>query len=446
MKKNKLQSWLLFFGALLIVADFSVGAGVASAASLNGRILLQVQDKGQAWYVDPQSAKRFYLGRPDDAWRIMRAFGLGISNKDLAYFLSTKAPARLSGRILLKVEDKGQAYYVNPLTLKLSYLGRPTDAFAVIRSFGLGISNSDLARIPLGTLANGAVATDSVSTPISKVTVNRVFSFKYQNTEQSLAFTLSPDLYKSYSASPKVYSYPANNPPVDLQGAFYGMFLKMKSGDTSISDISYQLKALALKNNWSNDQLLESALAFIQYIPYDEAKADSGVNNPFYPYETLYLNKGVCSDKTFLAVALIKNLGYGTAIMDFPDINHSTVGIACPVAYSVSGSGYCYAETTNYFPIGVIPNSISGQARSGDYGFDTLFDEKKLGTIQIILKSQGSLYQGVAATRQKVADISALYNDIVSSRSSAQNDYNSIVAYNEKVNTFNRLLTEFYQQ
>lgn len=445
MRKNKLQFGLLFFGALLIAASFSVGA-TAGAANLNGRILLQVQDKGQAWYVDPQSAKRFYLGRPDDAWRVMRAFGLGISNKDLAYFLNTKAPARLSGRILLKVEDKGQAYYVNPLTLKLSYLGRPADAFAVIRSFGLGISNSDLARIPLGTL--GVSSSPAAAVPPASVTknVNRTFNFKYKNTEQSLALALSSDLYKTYSASPKVYSYPANNPPADLQGAFYGMFLKMKSGDTSISDIAYQLKALALKNNWSSDELLESTLALIQYIPYDQAKADLGVNNPFYPYETLYLNKGVCSDKTFLAVALIKNLGYGTAIMDFPDINHSTVGIACPVAYSVAGSGYCYAETTNYFPIGVIPNSISGQARSGDYGFDTLFDEQKLGTIQIILKSQGNLYQGVAATRQKVSDLSSLYNDIVSSRSAAENDYNSIIVYNEKVNTFNRLLTEFYQQ
>ncbi|QQG52911.1 MAG: hypothetical protein HY931_01615 [Candidatus Falkowbacteria bacterium] len=445
MKRSRPQSWLLFLGALLIAASFSVGSA-AAAASLNGRILLQVQDKGQAWYVDPQSAKRFYLGRPDDAWRVMRAFGLGVSNKDLTYFWNNKAPVRLSGRILLQVEDKGQAYYVNPLTLKLSYLGRPTDAFAVIRSFGLGISNSDLARIPLGILGASPSTTTAVPAPSITKNVNRTFNFKYKNAEQSLVLALSDDLYKTYSASPKVYSYPANNPPADLQGAFYGMFLKMKSGDTSISDIAYQLKALALKNNWSSDELLESALALIQYIPYDQVKADSGVNNPLYPYEILYLNKGVCSDKTFLAVALIKNLGYGTAIMDFPDINHSTVGIACPVAYSVSGSGYCYAETTNYFPIGVIPNSISGQARSGDYGFDTLFDEQKLGTIQIILKSQGNLYQGVAATRQKVADLSSLYNDIVSSRSAAENDYNSIIIYNEKVNTFNRLLTEFYQQ
>jgi hypothetical protein len=421
---------------------------VQAAANLKGRILLQVQDKGQAWYVDPVSAKRYYLGRPDDAWKIMRAFGLGVSNKDVTYFWNNKAPVNLSGRILLQVQDKGQAYYVNPLNLKLSYLGRPADAYAVIRSFGLGITNGDLAKIPVGTLTTKTSTSVSSPAPVvsSANTVNRLFSFKYQNAAQSLNLNLSPDLYKTYSTSPKVYSYPANNPPADLEAAFYGIFLKTKTGDTSITDIVYNLKALAVKNNWSDDQLVEEAMAFIQYIPYDQAKADSGINNPFYPYETLYLDKGVCSDKTFLAVVVLKSLGYGTAIMDFPDINHSTVGIACPVAYSVSGSGYCYAETTNYFPIGVIPNGISGQAQSGDYGFDTLFDEQKLGKIQIVLKSQGKVYGGAAATRQKVNDLSSLYADIVSSRATAQDDYNSTVIYNQKVNTFNQLLRDFYQQ
>jgi hypothetical protein len=441
MKKNNLKLLSGIFGLFLVAANFSLANSVQAATPLKGRILLQVQDKGQAWYVDPLSAKRYYLGRPDDAWRIMRAFGLGVSNKDVTYFWSAKAPAYLSGRILLQVQDKGQAYYVNPLDLKLSYLGRPTDAFAVIRSFGLGITNNDLAKIPVGTLI--AKTSTSVATAAP---VNRSFSFKYQNLAQSLSLNLSPDLYKTYSTSPKVYSYPANNPPADLEAAFYGIFLKTKTGDSSVADIVYNLKALAVKNNWSDDQLVEGAMAFIQYIPYDQAKADSGINNPFYPYETLYLDKGVCSDKTFLAVVVLKSLGYGTAIMDFPDINHSTVGIACPVAYSVSGSGYCYAETTNYFPIGVIPNGISGQAQSGDYGFDTLFDEQKLGKIQIILKSQGKVYEGAAATRQKVNDLSTLYNDIVSSRTAAQNDYNSTITYNQKVNTFNQLLRDFYQQ
>jgi hypothetical protein len=117
------------------------------SARLSGRILLQVESKGEAWYVNPDNNKRYYLGRPSDAFSIMRELGLGATTKDIKSFNNTTAPKRLSGKILLQVEDKGQAYYVNPLDLKLYYLGRPADAFELMRSKGLGITDSDLGKI-----------------------------------------------------------------------------------------------------------------------------------------------------------------------------------------------------------------------------------------------------------------------------------------------------------
>ncbi len=117
------------------------------ANRLSGRILLEVESNGEAWYLNPNNNLRYYLGRPADAFNIMRSLGLGASNKDITNFLKSKAPSRLAGRILLQVEDKGQAYYINPLDLKLHYLGRPADAFNVMRNLGLGITNSNLNKI-----------------------------------------------------------------------------------------------------------------------------------------------------------------------------------------------------------------------------------------------------------------------------------------------------------
>lgn len=114
---------------------------------LSGRILLQVEDKGQAWYVNPVNGTKYFLGYPADAFAVMRKLGLGVSNKTWATFKNGKAPAKFAGRIFLKVEDKGMAYYVNPVDLKLYYLGRPADAFAVMRTLGLGISNTNLRQI-----------------------------------------------------------------------------------------------------------------------------------------------------------------------------------------------------------------------------------------------------------------------------------------------------------
>jgi parallel beta-helix repeat protein len=117
---------------------------------LSGRILLQVEEKGQAWYLEPLTKKKHFMGRPFDAFNLMRKFGLGISNANLKKFQDTGVPRAFAGRILLQVEANGEAYYVNPVDLKLHYLGRPADAFRIMRELSLGISNIDIRQISVG--------------------------------------------------------------------------------------------------------------------------------------------------------------------------------------------------------------------------------------------------------------------------------------------------------
>ncbi|MCK5511134.1 hypothetical protein KAI65_06405 [Candidatus Parcubacteria bacterium] len=118
------------------------------SSRLSGKILLQVENVGQAWYIDPETKERAFLGRPADAFRIMRELGLGISEKNYNSF-NGYAPSKLSGKILLRVEANGEAYYVFPDDLKIHYLGRPTDAFNIMREKGLGIKNEDLNKVPI---------------------------------------------------------------------------------------------------------------------------------------------------------------------------------------------------------------------------------------------------------------------------------------------------------
>ena len=82
----------------------------------------------------------------------MRTLGLGISNNDLNKYLNNninKFPTRLSGKILLAVEQHGEAYYINPLNLRGYYLGRPSDALSLMRELSLGITNTNLNTIPV---------------------------------------------------------------------------------------------------------------------------------------------------------------------------------------------------------------------------------------------------------------------------------------------------------
>jgi len=146
MKKQFYTFLILIFILGLVPVNFSKAETLSNR--LKGKILLQVEDKGQAWYIDPITKERAFLGRPADAFKIMRELGLGISEKNYKSF-NGYAPANLSGKILLRVEANGEAYYVYPDDLKLYYLGRPVDAFNLMREKGLGITNEDLNDVPV---------------------------------------------------------------------------------------------------------------------------------------------------------------------------------------------------------------------------------------------------------------------------------------------------------
>lgn len=175
---------LFFIGVCFLFLGTTSVFNSAEAATLGeklkGRILLQVESHGEAWYIDTVSGERYYMGRPSDAFNLMRKLGLGISNSDFAR-MQNYAPLKLAGKILLKVQDKGQAYYVNPTDLKLYYLGRPNDAFEIMRKLGLGITNSNLNIIKISAQSASAI-TPSGNTNTNTNTSNSTS----QNTSNGL--------------------------------------------------------------------------------------------------------------------------------------------------------------------------------------------------------------------------------------------------------------------
>lgn len=118
---------------------------------VKGRILLQVENNGEAWYVRPDDGKRYYMKDGATAYEMMRAFGLGISNANFDKLQAgdKTLKAQLKGKIVLKVESLGEAYYIHPELGTLHYLKDGAEAYRIMRELSLGITNNDLSALPM---------------------------------------------------------------------------------------------------------------------------------------------------------------------------------------------------------------------------------------------------------------------------------------------------------
>jgi uncharacterized protein YkwD len=148
---------------LFLISPATSHAAPSLTQRLSGRILLQVQSHGEAWYVDPITKTRFYLGTPEAAFQVLRARALGIKHADLLRLMEPERfPMRLYGRMLLDVDDHGQAYYVEPGSMRAIPLGSADETYGILRLHGLGITNVDLQKIPV---APSVIITPVASTP-----------------------------------------------------------------------------------------------------------------------------------------------------------------------------------------------------------------------------------------------------------------------------------------
>jgi hypothetical protein len=218
-----------------------------------------------------------------------------------------------------------------------------------------------------GCLSNYISVFPFVPTSPKTVTLNCNYAGKNLN--------VSFEGYGNYNEYYKNYNYDKKDD--FIKNKQLASFVYVSPRDSSIKKLVSDIKNVASSNGYDNDQTLELAACFIQNIPYDTNKAEtilSGDNGNSadteqYPYQTLYSNKGICTDKTYLGSAVLKELGYGTSMMIFNEAQHMSLGVAAPANYGSFNSSYVYMEMTTLAAPGVIPSEIDL-----DNGFPSLFD------------------------------------------------------------------------
>jgi hypothetical protein len=127
------------------------GTDPALVGRLKGYILLQTQSHGESWYLNPTDGARYYMKDGNTAYQMMRSFGLGLTESDYSKLAAGdwNIKNRLRGRIVLRVQAHGEAYYIHPKDLSVHYLSDGPAAYSVMRYYSLGITDADLARIAI---------------------------------------------------------------------------------------------------------------------------------------------------------------------------------------------------------------------------------------------------------------------------------------------------------
>lgn len=234
---------------LLIITAFlhlkPILAQVNLAQSLKGKILLQVESHGEAWYLNPGDYKRYFLGRPSDALELMRYFGIGITDENLNKFSigvinegidsdndglpdslenalntdpinpdsdndgyndkleidSNNNPLGIGvlnidkefsennlGKIFLQTEKNGEAWYINPANQKRYYLGRPLDAFRAMKFLSLGITTNNLNSISTGIIYSQTTPVNNPQPATSSVISNVANAIRSGNKSTVLSY------------------------------------------------------------------------------------------------------------------------------------------------------------------------------------------------------------------------------------------------------------------
>jgi hypothetical protein len=165
------------------------------------------------------------------------------------------------------------------------------------------------------------------------------YTYILRGSRGHITYTVYGGLSDYLKGLPKEITYEAGGtPPTDTD--FLMRDLNDENQKQFLDPLVDQIKSITP----NQDDQARIAISLVQNIPYDMSSFKAGNIEGKYPYETLYTDTGVCSQKSELLAYLLRGLGYGVVIFRFD--NHDAVGLKCPQQYSYKGTGYCFVEST----------------------------------------------------------------------------------------------------
>jgi len=221
-------------------------------AGVEGRLLLQVENKGEIWYVHPDDGLRYEVTLLN-ALPLFRKFALGINTEDLNKVpmlhqsISKDFGLKLKGKFLLDVENRGKIWYVDFGGFRHQI--KQDTLLEIFRKLSLGITNKDLEEIPIGTLENEVIEKKSSTTQDTSIA-------SLENDSEFKSFWELWKLIKNKyinSVDSKVLFEGAKDGLVESLGDDYSDFMTKEESSTFLKDLGGKFEGIGaevgMKNN-----------------------------------------------------------------------------------------------------------------------------------------------------------------------------------------------------
>ncbi|WNY24932.1 hypothetical protein [Methanolapillus millepedarum] len=219
-------------------------------------------------------------------------------------------------------------------------------------------NQSDASKPPSGNLS-GKVSENDINDPERVNYFNnqvnepgyytRTYTWKYDNQSWSYTISVPIEMYNDFRNK----SHTRGD---------YSQYAVSPDDRAVLEQMVNSFKQQGALYNYTDDQVVENMIAFIQAMPYSSDSVTTGFDEyPRYPIETLVDGGGDCEDSSILAAALLNEMGYDAALLGFD--NHMALGVAgidnATGTYFERNGQYYYVETTsNDYEIGQVPASI----------------------------------------------------------------------------------------
>ena len=215
-----------------------------------------------------------------------------------------------------------------------------------------------LVAIAAAVLACGCILSYQAYAP-SRGNIVKHFEWEFRGKRFCWDLSIPQQLLRHYQVLPRTYDY--------------SRYVTDPKDDEYLEMLSEKLAEADVESGWSGK--IDFVLAFVQSLRYEPDNSTGYDEYPRYPLETLAEGGGDCEDTAILFAAILRQMGYGAALLRFDSAHHMAAGVSIrrdvvekwnreyPLTYfEKEGRLYAYCETTGTgWRIGEEPPWVEGK-------------------------------------------------------------------------------------